>query len=162
MNILKYITVLIILSTLISCQSDHLYLYEVNPVEVKKDGVKKQNLKSDLEFLSLAYTDLFGQTLPDALLNRMVGAYASVGDKSLIADIIIRNLLNRPEAQIPDNTDMRADVKGFVIGTYKKFYVREPGEYERWYFENLINSNPDITPEIIYYAFLTSDEYRYY
>ena len=162
MNNLKYFIGLIATCMLMSCQSDKLYLYEVNPVEVKQAGVEKQNLKSDLEFLSLAYADLFGKTLPDALLNSMIAAYASVGDKSLMADIIIRNLLNSPDANVPDDADMRADVRGFITETYKKFYVREPGEYELWYFENLINSNSDIRPEIIYYAFLTSDEYRYY
>ena len=159
---MKYIKLLFISCMLISCQTDKLYLYEVNPVEVTQAGVEKQNLKSDLEFLSLAYADLFGETIPEALLNHMVDSYASLGDKALMADIIVRNLLNSPKAKVPDKSEMRSDVRGFITETYKKFYVREPGEYELWYFENLITSNTEITPEIIYYAFLTSDEYRYY
>ena len=147
---------------LISCQADKVYLYEVNEVEVRKAGVDKNNLKSNFEFLSLAYSDLIGETLPNNVLNEMVAAYESVGDKELVADIIIRNILNAPSANVPDESSMRADPTQFVIDTFKKFYIREPTEYELWYFENLINSDPDLTPEIVYYAFLTSDEYRYY
>ena len=76
--------------------------------------------------------------------------------------VFIRNFLNAPGANVPSSQAMRSDVNRFITDTYKKFYVREPGEYELWYLGNLIQNDPDMTPEMIYYAFLTSDEYRFY
>lgn len=142
--------------------TENIYLYEVNDVSVTQSGIDKKNPKSDLEFISLAYSDLFGKTIPENSLQSMVLAYNAMGDKALIADLIIRNMLNSPEADVPTNQEMRADVEGFIVATFKKFYVREPGEYELWYFRSLIDGDSQITPEIIYYAFLTSDEYRFY
>ena len=164
---MKYLPTIVfsslLLLSLFSCKPvDDVYLYEVNELEVNQAGIDKDNLKSDLEFVSLAYADLFGTSIPENVLTQMVVAYNSLGDKVLIADIQIRNMLNRPEASVPSDQEMRANVDQFVIDTYKKFYVREPSEYELWYFRNLINEDSDITPEIVYYAFLTSDEYRYY
>lgn len=147
---------------LLGCQQEDIYLYEVNPVEVNQAGVEKINQKSDLEFLSLAYADLFGTTISSSELSVMVQAYESMGDKTLIADIIIRNLLSTPGAEVPTNAAMRNDLDGFINDTYKKFFIRLPGEYESWYLNQLITEDPDFSPEMVYYAFLTSDEYRYY
>ena len=143
-------------------QPQDVYIYEVNEVAVKQQSADKQNLKSDLEFLSLAYSDLFGEPIPNNILNQMLQAYQSLGDKALIADILIRNMLNEPNASVPSDADMRSDIKQFVEDTYLLFYVRQPSDYERWYFEELISSQSDITPEMVYYAFLTSDEYRFF
>lgn len=146
-----------------SCKpTENIYMYEVNEVSVTQSGIDKNTPKSDLEFISLAYSDLFGKTIPENALQSMVLAYNAMGDKALIADLIIRNMLNSPEADVPSSQAMRADVDGFIVATFKKFYVREPGEYELWYFRSLIEGDSQITPEIIYYAILTSDEYRFY
>ena len=162
-NGLGFSTFLIFLLLLSSCsKTESIYLYEVNEVEITQPGVDKKGLKGDLEFISLAYSDLFGSTLSENQLLALVGGYNAVGDKGLIADIIVRNFLNSPGADVPSVEQMKADVSAFIKATYRRFYVREPGEYELWYFENLIAEDPDITPEIIYYAFLTSDEYRYF
>lgn len=156
------ISLILILLALGGCQPDKAYVFEVNPVEVSQIGVDKNNLKSDLEFLSLAFSDLFGESISQEVLANMVNAYTSLGDKQLMADLIIRNMLQRPEADVPTDQEMRQDIDLFVENTYKKFYVRTPGEYERWYFKNLIENDPEITPEMIYYSFLSSDEYRFF
>ena len=154
---------LISLLFLMSCApTEQVYLYEVNEVEVRQAGVEKNTLKGDLEFISLAYSDLFGTTLTENQLLVLVTGYNAMGDKGLIADVIIRNFLNNPAADVPGVQEMKADVPAFIRETYRRFYVREPGEYELWYFENLIATDDSITPEIIFYAFLTSDEYRYF
>lgn len=154
---------LLIVISLGACKpAEDVYIYEVNEVEVKQQAADKQNLKSDLEFLSLAYSDLFGEPIPNNVLNQMLQAYQSLGDKALIADVLIRNMLNEPGAAVPADVEMRADVGAFVEQTYLLFYVRQPNDYERWYFEELIGSQADITPEMVYYAFLTSDEYRFF
>lgn len=159
---MKPVFILSLCLLLMGCQAEDVYLYEVNTVNVVQSGAEKVNQKSDLEFLSLAYSDLFGSTIPAQELNRVVVAYESMGDKSLVADMIIRNLLNSPGVQIPSASSMRANPDQFITDTYRKFFIREPGEYERWYLRQLITEDPDMTPEMIYYAFLTSAEYRYY
>jgi hypothetical protein len=164
MKLIKpYLLFLGLLWSLWGCQqTEKVYLYEVDEVEVAQPGVEKNKLKSDLEFISLAYSDLFGTTLNDNQLLALVQGYNAVGDKGLIADVIIRNFLNSPGADVPTAQQMRADISAFVQQTYKRFYVREASAYELWFFENLITNDPEISPEMIYYAFLTSDEYRFF
>ncbi|MEM6260917.1 MAG: hypothetical protein AAGI38_00305 [Bacteroidota bacterium] len=159
------IVLLLAAAFLSGCQeetAETIYLYEVNPVDIREEGADKNSLKTDLEFISLAYSDLYGSTPTDQELINLVTAYNTMGDKELVADIVIRNLLNNERADVPTAQAMRADVSTFISETYKRFYVREPSEYERWFMEDLITNDPNVTPEIIYYAFLTSNEYRFF
>ncbi|MEL6135606.1 MAG: hypothetical protein AAFR59_19780, partial [Bacteroidota bacterium] len=136
MNIQQRFSFFLILAIVgFACTNQELekvYVYEVNEVEVNQTGISKDNLKSDLEFLSLAYADLFGNTITEDQLNAMTIGYNALGDRTLIADIIVRNMLNDPEADVPTSQNMRADIDQFIADTYLKFYVREPGAYERW------------------------------
>lgn len=143
-------------------ESPTSYIYGVNTTSVTQDGVAKPNLKSTVEFISIAYSDLFGNTIDLNTLTRLETAYSAFGDKKLIEDLIIRNALNAPGVIIPTIAEMQANVPLFIINTYKKFYNREPNEFELWQLTNQINNDADITPELIYYAFMTSNEYRYY
>ena len=138
------------------------YIYEVNDVEVNQNSAQKNSVKSTTEFVSIAYTDIFGSTIPQSYLQQLSLAYLAFGDKKLIEDIIIKNMLNAPGVQLPTPAQMQADVDGFITTAYKKFYNRAPGEYELWQMRQFIQADPQVTPELIYYAFLTSDEYRYY
>ena len=150
--------------TAAGCKKDppRSYIYGVNGMSVTQDGVAKPNVKSTVEFISIAYSDLFGNTIDQNTLTELGTAYMAFGDKKLIEDLIIRNFLNAQGAAIPTVTQMNADVPLFIVATYKKFYNREPNEFELWQFTNLINSDTNITPELVYYAFMTSNEYRYY
>ena len=57
---------------------------------------------------------------------------------------------------------MRADVDGFLKETYKRFFVRDISEAERTWFKNYIQDNPNVTPELVYFAFTLSNEYLFY
>lgn len=155
---------LIVMSVFASCKKDppKTYIYGVNNTSVSQDGVAKPNIKSTVEFISIAYSDLFGNTIDQSTLNDLGTAYNAFGDKKLIEELIIRNFLNSQNVSIPTVTQMNADVKLFVVNTYKKFYNREPNEFELWQFTNLISTDTAITPEMVYYSFMTSNEYRYY
>jgi len=142
-----------------SCKKD---VYDVNNVAVSQDGVAKPNVKSTVEFISIAYSDLFGNTIDQSKLTDLGVAYEAFGDKKLIEDLIIRNFLNAQGVSIPTTVAMNTDVNLFVIATYKKFYNREPNEFELWQLSNLIQNDVNTTPELVYYAFMTSNEYRYY
>jgi len=57
---------------------------------------------------------------------------------------------------------MNADVEQFIKDGYVKFFNRLPNEFELWHIENEIAGDNTITPELIYFAMMTSNEYRYY
>ena len=160
--LLKYYTVLFISFGLFSCKKDSEIVYGVNTVNVNQPGANKPNVKSTIEFISIAYSDLFGTSINTSQLNDLALSYASFGDKKFIEDMIIKNFLNKTGVIIPTQTQMTADVPTFVKNTCRKFYNRDPNEFEKWQIVNYINSSSAITPELIYYAFMTSDEYRYY
>ncbi|MEO0898974.1 MAG: hypothetical protein AAFY71_21360 [Bacteroidota bacterium] len=141
---------------------ENVYLYEVNTVDVEQSGVDKNNPKADLEFISLVYADLFGGTVSQSDIDVMIIAFTALGDKQLITDIIIRNMLNSPQANVPSDAQMRNDIEKFIEDTYLKFYIREPNAYEKWELQGMIEGDSELIPEMIYYAFLTSDEYRYF
>jgi len=159
----KNILVLFLLLTIIGCKKkDPDYVYEVNTEQVTKTGTNKTNLKTNLEFISICYSDLFGTSITNDKLIILSTAYESFGDKKLMGDIIIRNFLNTPGAQIPSKQFMTNDLDGFITNSYKKFYNRTPSEMELWSLKNIINTDTSITPEQLYYSFLTSNEYRFY
>ena len=118
--------------------------------------------KTTIEFISIAYSDLFGNTISQNTLTELSIAYLAFGDKKLVEDLIIRNFLNTPGVVIPTKTEMNADVSLFVSTAFKKFYNREPNEFELWQLVELITKDSAMTPELVYYAFMTSNEYRYY
>ncbi len=147
---------------LASCKKEVSYIYDVNDVTVSQPGVSKPNVKSTLEFISIAYSDLFGTTIGAGELTDLSLCYLAFGDKKFIEDLIIRNFLNKPGVIIPSQSTMTSDVPAFVQATYRKFYNRDPNEFEKWQIVNKINGDASITPELVYYSFMTSDEYRYY
>lgn len=150
------------ISMLIACSKEKVYTYEVNPVTVGEDGNTKQHVKTTLEFISIAYSDLFGTSITSAELQKLNIAYTSFGDKKLIEDMIIRNFLNTPGVKIPTVASMKSNADSFVIDTYKKLFNRTPDEFEKYFLTTMINTNTAITPEMIYYSMMTSNEYRYY
>lgn len=144
------------------CKKETIYTYEVNAVDVSQPGASKPNVKSDLEVLSIAYSDLFGSTIPADKLEALALSYQSFGDKRLVMEMVILNFLNDPSVNIPTDAAMRGDVEGFVEGCYRKFFVREPSAFERWYVSDQIRKDTGLTPDLVYYAFMTSVEYRFY
>lgn len=136
-------------------------VYEINPVDVRQSGAKG-NLKSDLQFISIAYSDLFGKQISTSELNGLVSGYKAMGDKTLIIDLIIRNLLIKPGVVSVDQSSMQSDPESFIKVSFERFFVREPTEMETWFFANLINENSQFLPEDIYYALMRAEEYRYY
>ena len=145
-----------------SCKKDVSYVYKVNDTTVSQPGVNKPNTKSTIEFISIAYADLFGTSISAGQLTDLSLCYLAFGDKKFVEDLIIRNFLSKSGVIIPTQATMTADVPAFVQATYRKFYNRDPNEFEKWQVVNYINSTANITPELVYYSFMTSDEYRCY
>ena len=147
---------------MVACKVQELNVYEIEDFHVEEYVGTKQNLKSDIQFISIAYSDLFGKEIPSDELNYYMESYDSIGDKTLIIDIIVRAFLNNEQVEIPTDSFMRSDPETFIRNTYKKFLVRQPSDAEVWYFKNIISNHQELKPITVYYAVIISDEYRYY
>ena len=141
-----------------SCKKKQEYVYDVNDETISAAGVQKPNVKSNTEFISIAYTDVMGTTVSAGNLNELKTQYLAFGDKGVVEDLIIRNFMNKSGNTIP--TSIGTDKKAFVTNAYKKVYNRVPNEYEIYYLTDLLNKNSSITAEMFYYSLMTSNEYR--
>ena len=89
-------------------------------------------------------------------------AIESIGDKELAREVIISNFMNDDNVQLPSVEEMNADIDNFIDETYIRFLVRYPNEAEKTWLKNFIQSNPYMTPEMVYFSFALSEEYLYY
>lgn len=161
MKAIKLFFALIVFSGIASsCKKD--YVYEVEDVSVTQPGGSKDNVKTTTEFISIVYSDLFNTDIPSDKLFYVQQSYDAFGDKKLIEDRIVRHFLNSPFVQIPTDATMRANVPLFVDETIQKFFNRKPDAFENYFISNIISNATTITPMMVYYACMTSNEYRYY
>ena len=160
---LRNILPVLLLVLINSCSKDDTkHVYKVDDVEITQPGAKKPNVKTSTEYISIAYSDVYGTTISTDLLNDLKKNYIAFGDVGVTEDLIIRNFLNNPAALIPSVTDMNNDITQFVIDAYKKVYNRTPNDYEQWFLTDLIQNNSNVTPAVVYYSLMTSNEYRQY
>ena len=88
--------------------------------------------------------------------------FESIGDKELGREVLISNFMNKPNVQLPSDSLMRADPDQFIKDTYERFFVRIPTEGELTWYRNFIETNPQLSSELVYFAFALSNEYLYY
>lgn len=160
--LLSLVSVVLLYSGCNTKTVENRYLYEVQTKEIYQNSSQKQTLKTTTQFVSIAYSDLFNSSITNDVLNKLDIAYQSLGDKKIIEDMIIRTFLQQASSLIPTNNAMRSDIPTFVQNTYLRFYNRKPNEFEAWKVKDMIEKNTDMTPKMIYYTLMTSDEYRYY
>jgi len=158
----KLVFFIILVLTLSSCKKETDFVYEVNDVQVSKDKIGKGIPKTTVEFISIAYSDLVGSTISQNDLSRVTLLYLAFGDKRLIEDLLIKNIVNSTVVNIPSDDEMRSDITAFINSTYLKLFNRDPNEVELFTLRKQISENTSITPKLVYYAMMTSDEYRYY
>jgi len=145
-----------------SCKREEINQYDINRVQVNGDGHQKKNIKSNVQFISLLYADLYETSIPSETLKKFELLQSSFGDKNVVIERISQNMLSDPLIVLPQDSTMLNNPKDFIIKTYNRFYTRQPSEAEIWYLENLINKNPNLTAKEFYYGFITSEEYKYY
>lgn len=138
------------------------YIYQVTEQELYQSAAQKQYLKTTDQFISIAYSHLFGHSITNNELAQYNVLLLALGDKATMQDMIVKSMLNRSGVIAVTNNAMRADVPAFVDQTYLRFYNRKPNEFESWKMKDLIEKNTDISPPMIYYSMMTSNEYRYY
>lgn len=145
-----------------SCQKERRVKYEVVNQQANDIVIDKNKPKTDRQYISILYANLFQEALP---INKQVSTQnviQSVGDRSLVFEIILSNYMNKSGTVLPSVADMKANPEQFIIDTYKRFYLRIPSELEKSFFLNFFESNPNVTPELVYTSFAASDEYVFY
>jgi hypothetical protein len=155
--------VLIVSLFLFSCKKEITPdQYQVNEVELYPSINAKTKIKSREQYVSILYTNLFQQALSGNRLVQIIDCLESIGDKELGREVLVSNFMNEPSVILPSDSIMRAEPETFIRDTYERFFIRIPSEAEISYFRNLILTNPQLRPELIYVAFALSNEYLYY
>lgn len=147
---------------LASCKKEEDVLFELNKVGLYSSAAEKDKLKSSEQFVSILYTNLFQQAIASNDVFGISNCFDSIGDQELAREVLISNFFNNAGLQLPTADEMNADIEGFIIETFKRFFVRIPTEAEKTWVKNFITSNPYMTPELVYFSFALSNEYLYY
>jgi hypothetical protein len=63
---------------------------------------------------------------------------------------------------LPAQISVNGDTSLFIENAYKKFYNRNPNEFEKYTWLQMIRGDANITPATVYFSMMTSDEYRFY
>jgi len=160
---MKKIIFLLSVLTLVSCKKEKKAVYGLNDVNISQNSANKDHLKSTTEFISIAYSDIFGTVITTDKLADLSTIYRAFGDKKLIEEMVIKNFLNESTIQIPqiDRTS-EITIQNFVSNSYKKLFNRTPDEYELWFVADMIQKDASLSSELIYFSLMTANEYRYY
>lgn len=157
----QYLFIFISLLILSSCSKEQ-YIFEVNEIPIVPANTDKTKQKSEELYISILYANMFQIAMSPSQLVEVQKVINSIGDKQVAYETIVSKFMNDPSIQIPDDSFMRADIDQFIIDTYKRFYVRFPTEAEKTFFRNFIETRPNLSAELVYFAFAISNEYYYY
>jgi len=160
---MKKVIFLFSILMLFSCKKEKKVTYHVNNVNITQNSANKDHLKSTIEFISIAYSDIFGTVISTNKLAELSQIYKAFGDKKLIEQMVIKNFLNEPSIQIAQiDRSSESTIQNFVTDGYKKLFNRTPDEYELWFVTDMIQKDTALTAELIYFSLMTANEYRYY
>ena len=137
-------------------------LYEIDDLTILPVNSQKNKPKTITQYISILYTNLFQKAIGPNKMLEAQKAILSIGDKQVAFDILVSKYMNDPQVVLPSDDDMRNDPETFVRETYKRFLVRQPTEAELTWMLNYINSQPQLTPELVYVAFATCNEHFHY
>ena len=137
-------------------------IYNVDDVSIYNSNAEKTKQKSPELQLSIMYSDVYNQAISTNKLLEIAELSLSNGDKTMFTEMIFSQFLSDPSANVPSNTQMRADIDLFVKDTYIRFFQRNPSEYELIYLKNLISNDAMITVENVFTSFVLSNEYYFY
>lgn len=145
-----------------ACQKEEPIKYGLKSTDILTPSVNKDKPKTPSQFIAVLYVNLFQQAISTADQVEIERLLRSIGDKRLAYELIISSYMNDPQVILPSYTDMRADLDRFITETYERFYVRPPTQLELEYMRNYLENDPNITPELVYFAFAISDESFFY
>ena len=147
---------------LASCKKDPEVLFELNNLELYPSAADKTKVKSNQQFVSILYTNLFQSAIPGSDVFELDALFKSIGDQDVAKEVLISNFFNQQGVQLPSTAEMNADIDTFIAETYKRFFVREPSVAETTWVKNFIQNNPYMSPELVFFSFALANEYQYY
>ncbi len=157
-----WVILILLLVTAQSCKQDDYVVFEIEEQTILPVNAEKDKDKTNVQYISILYTNLFRKAMsPNDMLDAL-NAIESIGDKQVAFDILVSKYMNSNEVVIPSDEEMREDPEKFIRDTYKRFFVRQPTQAELTWMRNYINSRQDVTAELIYFAFATSNEHFHY
>lgn len=137
-------------------------VYDVQEEAISPIDAQKGKLKSEGQYISILHANLFQKALSANELVEIENIIFGFGDKDLIHEVLISNFMNNNDVKLATDSFMHANTDQFLLDTYERFLVRTPSEAEKTWFKNYIETHPNVTPELIYFAFALSNEYLYY
>lgn len=158
----RFLAILLAAMSFAGCKKETRVQYGVNEKVVYEDKSFKTKRKSDAEYISILYTNLYQSPISPNQLYKTQNVIYSIGDRNVANEMILSNYFNTGTLKIPKDSEMRSDIEGFIETAYKRFFLRYPSEGEKTFFVNYIKSNTNVTVEMVYTAFSVSDEYQYY
>jgi hypothetical protein len=168
-NIIIAFLLLTAIVNLPSCKQDVLQttvydntIYDVNPVTLYVNNADKVKQKTSTQYISILYSDLFNQSISGTQLNDLNELTLSVGDKTVVNDMLLQKMLATSGIDIPTDSEMRSNVDAFIDATYIKFFLRHPSPYEAYFMKKYIQDDLSVTPQMVYASFALSNEYLFY
>ncbi|MEE2699946.1 MAG: hypothetical protein VYD71_01105 [Bacteroidota bacterium] len=161
---MKNLTLLLLCFALIlsACKKEEEIIYDVNQVNANSYNSGKDKLKSISQYISILYANLFQKALSANELVEISNCIISIGDKEVANEVVLSNFMNKTGVIMPSDSLMRSDLDAFLEETYNRFFIRNITEAEREFFKNFLESNPDVSVEMVYTAFSLSNEYQFY
>lgn len=120
--------------------------------------VKQKFYKTDLQFISIAYTDVEGKAIPPEELSKLKELFLSQGDQTLNRLELVRYLIQQHQGAFAGENLRTKDPGAFIDFCFKKFYARYPNEQEK---KELLKQfrHSAVAIEKWYFAFMSSKEY---
>lgn len=161
---MKKLTLLLLCFSLVfsACKKEEEIIYDVNQVNANSYNSGKDKLKSISQYISILYANLFQKALSANELVEISNCIMSIGDKEVANEIVLSNFMNKTGVIMPSDSLMRQDLDAFLEETYNRFFIRNITEAEREFFKNFLETNPDVSVEMVYTAFSLSNEYQFY
>ena len=139
-----------------------LIIYELERYHISPNQIKKEHLKTTEQFIGIAYYDLLNKPISTEELGGLKSLYESIGDKRLFEQLLIKKLMDREDIVFPNIDELRENIPQFIRQLYSRIFNRLPNALEAYQLKRIIESDPNISPKMIYFALMTSDEYRKY
>jgi hypothetical protein len=157
-----WITILVLVVGFTACKVEDYYVYGIEDLGITPVNSEKNKAKTHAQYISILYTNMFQKAIGPNQMLQALKAIESIGDKRVGYDILVSKYMNDPDLKLPTAESMREDPEAFVRETYTRFLVRQPTEAELQWMINYIESRPALTPELVYFAFATSNEHYHY
>ncbi len=140
----RYLFLFIGVALLAGACKKEVHEYDVNQQDLQPPNAGKTKLKTNEQYVSILYANLFQTALSSNRLFQITQCIESVGDKELVREVIISNFMNEQEVIIPTDSVMRADVDQYRIHYQDTLCVREMSEADFLKGRHSILENKDL------------------